>query len=45
MVMNPACPCVDATGNISLDGLNTWAQVSEAEVMSQAVYLLMMMSL
>ncbi|XP_071770167.2 E3 ubiquitin-protein ligase RNF31 [Centroberyx gerrardi] len=24
MVINPACPCVDAGGNISLDGLSNW---------------------
>ncbi|XP_034039053.1 E3 ubiquitin-protein ligase RNF31 isoform X2 [Thalassophryne amazonica] len=24
MVINPACPCVDANGNISLDGLRNW---------------------
>ncbi|TKS79213.1 E3 ubiquitin-protein ligase RNF31 [Collichthys lucidus] len=24
MVINPSCPCVDASGNISLDGLKTW---------------------
>ncbi|KAI3374714.1 hypothetical protein L3Q82_021028, partial [Scortum barcoo] len=24
MVINPSCPCVDASGNISLDGLNRW---------------------
>ncbi|XP_051250439.1 E3 ubiquitin-protein ligase RNF31 isoform X2 [Dicentrarchus labrax] len=24
MVINPSCPCVDASGNISLDSLKTW---------------------
>ncbi|XP_028297196.1 E3 ubiquitin-protein ligase RNF31 isoform X2 [Gouania willdenowi] len=24
MMINPSCPCVDATGNISLDGLSNW---------------------
>ncbi|XP_047445804.1 E3 ubiquitin-protein ligase RNF31 isoform X2 [Mugil cephalus] len=24
MVINPSCPCVDASGNISLDGLRNW---------------------
>ncbi|XP_040911155.1 uncharacterized protein si:dkey-181m9.8 isoform X2 [Toxotes jaculatrix] len=24
MVINPSCPCVDASGNISLDGLKNW---------------------
>ncbi|XP_029970898.1 E3 ubiquitin-protein ligase RNF31 [Salarias fasciatus] len=24
MVINPACPCVDAVGNIRLDGLSNW---------------------
>nr|XP_046264163.1 E3 ubiquitin-protein ligase RNF31 isoform X2 [Scatophagus argus] len=24
MVINPSCPCVDASGNISLEGLNNW---------------------
>ncbi|XP_045907148.1 E3 ubiquitin-protein ligase RNF31 isoform X2 [Micropterus dolomieu] len=26
MVINPSCPCVDASGNISLDGLAKWTQ-------------------
>uniref|UniRef100_A0A3Q0R4P5 Si:dkey-181m9.8 n=1 Tax=Amphilophus citrinellus TaxID=61819 RepID=A0A3Q0R4P5_AMPCI len=27
MVINPACPCVDAVGNIRLDTLTNWTQV------------------
>ncbi|XP_030258948.1 E3 ubiquitin-protein ligase RNF31 isoform X5 [Sparus aurata] len=26
MVINPSCPCVDTSGNISLDGLKNWTQ-------------------
>ncbi|RVE61393.1 hypothetical protein OJAV_G00170150 [Oryzias javanicus] len=26
MVINPSCPCIDASGNISLDGLTKWTR-------------------
>ncbi|KAM4551360.1 E3 ubiquitin-protein ligase RNF31 [Odontesthes bonariensis] len=26
MAINPSCPCVDASGNVSLDGLRNWTQ-------------------
>ncbi|XP_030016247.1 E3 ubiquitin-protein ligase RNF31-like isoform X1 [Sphaeramia orbicularis] len=26
MVINPACPCVDASGNVQLDALSSWTQ-------------------
>ncbi|XP_026170416.1 E3 ubiquitin-protein ligase RNF31 isoform X2 [Mastacembelus armatus] len=32
MVINPSCTCVDAFGNISLDGLTNWTHVSPAEL-------------
>lgn len=28
MVINPHCPCVDATGNVTVETLRTWTQVS-----------------
>lgn len=31
MVVNPSCPCVDASGNISLDGLKNWTHVRPTE--------------
>lgn len=31
MMISPSCPCVDASGNISLDGLKNWTHVRHTE--------------
>uniref|UniRef100_A0A3B4Y4F8 Si:dkey-181m9.8 n=1 Tax=Seriola lalandi dorsalis TaxID=1841481 RepID=A0A3B4Y4F8_SERLL len=34
MVINPYCPCVDPSGNISLDGLKNWTHDSRSQSVS-----------